>query len=469
MTAPRKKAAPDERTLPHSLDAEKSVLGAVLIHNDVMEEVCSILHPADFYRDAHGRIYKAMRVLQDRKVDIDFLTMREELIRAGDLEDVGGPSYIASLTDGVPRSINAKHYAGIVREKALLRSIIYAANRTLTSAYNAEQPAAAVLVDADRALLDLHTTGGKHARTASLAATRGETFKRIEYRYEHRGELLGITTGFPSIDELTLGWQAGDLIIVAARPSVGKTAFKLNSMIGSAQQGTRWADFSLEMRRAQLEDRILAILSGVDAQRIRSGHLGSTDLAKLGEAINATAALPITIDDRSGLTAIEIRQTCRRIKAESGLDAVAVDYVQLVRGCLDARNPTRNDEVTDIVNRLKDLADELAIPILLLSQLSRKGKYATDPRPQLEELRESGALEQVADTVVGLHRPKYRESGTTEAIFLKQRNGPTGTLNTTFDRDTQTITDGGEALPEPGRRQAKGKQAPEQPALPDGD
>lgn len=465
MTAKKKPApaAVDERSLPANLEAERSVLGAVLVHNDALDAVYEAVRPTDFYRDAHRRIYEAMLRLFDRKTTVDFVTVKEELARVGDLDDVGGPAYIASLVDGVPRAINAKYYAGIVREKAMLRNIITAANRVLTDAYLAEQPAAVVLADADRAFIDLTADGARHIRTATLKSTMGQTFARLEHRHEHRGELLGITTGFASLDEQTLGWQSGDLIIVAARPSVGKTAFTLNAMAASAATGARWVMFSLEMKREHLEDRILAALAGVDAQRIRSGHLGAADFSKISEAIERMANLPITIDDRSGLTAVQIRQACRRIKSESGLDAVAVDYAQLMKGCLQKRDPTRNEELTDAITRLKDMADELGVPALVLSQLARKGKYEKDPRPQLDELRDSGAIEQAADVVIGLHRPNYRESGTTEALFLKQRNGPTGTRLTTFDRDTQTFTDGGDPLPEPGRRRGQGKAAPPEP------
>lgn len=470
MTAARakKQAAPAaveilERTLPSNLEAERSVLGAIISHNDALDAVYELVRPGDFYREAHRRIYEAILRLFERKVAIDLTTLNEELTRTGEILEVGGAGYVASLTDGVPRSTNAKFYAGIVREKATLRNVIYAANKVLSEAYEAEESAAVVLSNADRAFIDLTTGGVQSARTASLASTMNETFKRLEYRHDHRGELLGLTTGFQSIDDLTLGWQRGELAIVAARPSVGKTSFTLNSMIGSAKGGAKWVKFSLEMKRQPLEDRILAMLSGVDAMRIRSGHLGAADFAKLSVAIETMAKLPITIDDRSGLSAIDFRQVCRRIKAESGLDGVAIDYVQLMRGCLNRRDPTRNEEITDAVVRIKDMADELNIVAVVLSQLARKGKYATDPRPQLEELRESGALEQHADTVVGLHRPNYRSSGTTEAIFLKQRNGPTGTCLTTFERDVQTFTDGGEPLPEPGRRGGRGRKGASAP------
>lgn len=437
-----------ERTLPHNLEAERSVLGAILSHNDALELVRDVLTADDFYRDAHRRIYRAMAGLSDNRFPIDYVTLREALVRTGELDEVGGPAYVSSLTDGVPRSTNAGHYARIVKDKATLRAVIYAANKMLTDAYEAADDPDDVLERADRELLGIKRLGS--SRLAFVREGITEMRQRLEHRVEHKGELLGIDTGYDSINAETLGWQAGDLNIIAARPSIGKTAFVLNSISGAAlTQQTRTAFFSLEMRRQQLMDRQLAMIAGVDAHRIRSGQLGTEDFKRITDAIEIQRDLPIAIDDRTGRTAIEVRTICRRMRAEHGLDLVVIDYVQLMPGCSGRRGASRNEEVTDTSHRLKDLADELNVPILLLSQLSRANDKRPDPRPKLSDLRDSGALEQDADMVAFLHRRNHREGGTTAFILEKQRNGPTGSVNLTFDRDLQRFIDGGEDPPEP--------------------
>lgn len=449
MTTRRKRVDPAERTLPHNLDAERSVLGAILVHNDAYDTAAQQLQGAHFYRDAHRRIWEAMRILIDeRKIVADFVTLREELTKRQELDEVGGPAYLSSLADGVPRATNVRYYASIVRDKAMLRDLIFAANRILTAAYEGEQEPPDLLRSADRALLAIATHGLRDGMLPLNARLRAVT-ERLEYRVAHKGELTGVDTGFDSINGETLGWQPGDLIIIGARPSIGKTAFMLNSILAAVRGHRRAAVFSLEMTRAQLEDRILAILAGIDAQRIRSGHIAGLEYPRIAEAFEVMHGLPLAIDDTSRVTMAEIRAICRRLKAEEGLDLVVVDYIQLVPGTLDRRGSTRNDEVTDIATRGKDLAKELGVPILILSQLTRANEKRPDPRPKLSDLRESGSLEQIADVVAFLHRRHHRESGTTNFIIEKQRNGPTGSCNLTFDRDTQTFTDGGVEPPEP--------------------
>lgn len=450
---PRSKAPLDDgldaRSLPHNLDAERSVLGTILINNAVMNIATQALRPDDFYRDAHRRIFTAMsRLIDEQRGVADFVTLKEELLRVGDLDEVGGPAYISALADGIPRNTNITYYASIVREKALLRGIIFAANATLVDAYAAEEPAEELLAAADRRFLDVIS----HSKTGTLVDVRdglADLSSAIEHRVSHRGELLGITTGFTSLDDLTLGWQPGDLTVVAARPSIGKTTFVLNSAVASAQQGKRVALFSLEMRRRQLEYRMLSSLSGVDLTRILTGYLGHPDYAKLAHAMELLHQLPIAINDRSGQRVEHVRAACRRLRAEKGLDLVVVDYVQLMPGSLNQKT-TRNEQVTDISRRMKDLADEVQAPVLLLSQLNRAGDKRADSRPRLADLRESGALEQDADNVLFLHRETHRAGGLTECILEKQRNGPTGAINLTLDRDIVTFRDAGkEAAPTP--------------------
>lgn len=449
MSERRRKANdPDERTLPHNLEAERSVLGAVLVHNSAYETAAGKITGEDFYRDAHKRIWNAMETLVGKKTTADFVTVKEELIRIDDLEECGGPAYIASLADGVPRATNVEYYAGIVREKSLLRALIYAANAILTDAYVAEDSGEEILRSADRKLLELQRRKNG-SRMRAVKDSAGAIFERLEWRAANRGKLVGIPTGFPQIDEMTLGWRKKDMIIVAARPSIGKTVFAMNSATAAALAGFRVGIFSYEMRREQLEDRLLSSMTGVPFYRIESGALGSKDYAAISNALETMRTLPLHIDDRAGQYVTDIRNTCRRMQNEDGLDMVVIDYVQLMPSKMANRGASRNEQITEISRSLKDLADELDVPIMVLSQLKRLDPRRPDPRPQLDDLRESGALEQDADEVNFLHRKNHKESGTTNFIREKARNGPTGTRNLTIDRDTVTFTDGGEDPPEP--------------------
>lgn len=445
------------------------MLGVVIAH-DGYEVAAEVLRGEDFYRDAHRRLWDAVgRLVNERKVAVDFLTLKEELLRVGELDEVGGPAYIAGLVDGIPRATNLRYYAGIVRDKARLRSIIYAANKALLLAYEGEETLEHILETADKAFLDIRDPNA--GRLRSLREGMSAFFERIEYRYAHRGELTGIDTGFPSLNGESLGWQRGDLNVVAARPSIGKTAFLINSMLNAARgpQAVRVAYFSLEMTEVDIYDRIVANVAGIDAMRIRSGQLGALDFEKVAQATNVIAELPIFIDERVGLTVPEIRSAARRMAAEHGVDHIVIDYGQLIGGSLDARrHANRNEEMTDIVTRLKNLAGELKVPVTMASQLSRANEKRPDPRPKLSDLRESGAIEQVAAVVAFLHRKNHREGGTTEFILAKQRNGPTGTVNLTFDRDLQTFTDGGDPIPDDPpaeRKPRKGRKTSATPSM----
>lgn len=438
-----KRQSIEDRQLPHNLEAEKAVLGAVIINNAAFEHAISLLRPAHFYRHAHGLIFAAMTtVLEERKSELDFVTLIEELTRRGELENVGGPAYVASLTDGLPHATNVRHYAGIVREKHLLRGLIQAGNEITAAAYDAKDAPVDILKAADSALLDLQRTGDRRGMVRLRAAA---IFEDIEKRVAAKGQLWGLDTGYPSINEQTMGWQPGDLIILAARPSVGKTALALNTALAAAQGGRHVAIFSLEMRQAQLEYRILSTLSGVPSMKMLTGYLSDEDYARIATALGVYDQLPIDINDRSAQTVADIRLACRRLRNEAALDLVIVDYVQLIPGTLERRGATRNEEVTDISHRLKALGAELGVPMIVLSQLNRSGDGR---RPQLSDLRESGSLEQDADLVCFLHRKNHKEGGLTNFIIEKARNGPTGTVNLTLDRDTTTFHDGGEETPQ---------------------
>jgi replicative DNA helicase len=428
-----------DRVLPHDIEAERSVLGSVLIHNSVVDHAAEVLTGAMFYRDAHRRIWKSMTALADARQGIDPITLTTELARTGDLKDVGGPAYLASLVDGLPHSANVPYYAGIVREKFLLRQLIHAGSQLVAHAYDGARTSTEILIEADRALLDAQFHG-EAGGLVEMKERASELFDDLEALVANKGQLLGLDTGFPSINDQTQGWQSGDLIIIAARPSIGKTAFVVNSAIVPARQGKHVAIFSLEMRRRQLERRMLSFLSGVPLSKIQTGYLTDSDYKGLATALGILAELPLYINDRSGLTVSNIRLACRRQRHEHGLDLVVVDYVQLIRGSLDRRAATRNEELGDISQRLKWLADELSVPVIVLSQLKRIGHS----RPSLDDLRDSGSLEQDADLVCFLHRKNHKESGITNFILEKQRNGPTGTVNLSLDRDIQLFTDAGQ-------------------------
>lgn len=432
-----------EQTLPHNLEAERSVLGVILVDNSAYEVASQVITDKSFFRDAHRRIYAAIaHLIDERQTVADFVTLREELMRRGDLDDIGGPAYISALADGVPRATNVRYYADIVRDKCTLRDLIYAANKILTDAYAAEDEALTILHRADAAMLDVQNAHVS-SRMTTLRESGTELFADFEYRVEHRGQLTGLDTGFTSINELTFGWQPGDLVIIAARPSIGKTTFVMNTAIAAAKGGKRAAIFSLEMRKRQLEYRMMSSLSGVACTRLLSGVVGQVDYPKISQAFETMSALPVSIDDRARQTVHEIRGACRRLKADAGIDLVVIDYVQLMSGTLDRKGTTRNEELTDISRRLKLLGDELGAAIIVLSQLRR---LEARRRPQLDDLRDSGAIEQDADIVAFLHRSDHRVSGATEFILAKQRNGPTGSVKLTIDRDTLTFTDAGPEL-----------------------
>lgn len=450
----RRSASPEEleRTLPHNLEAERSVLGTILVNNGIIEAVAAILKSDQFYRDVHAQIFTAMLRLTKRSVAVDGVTLNEELAREGILDGVGGPAFIGGLADGIPRSTNATHYARIIVQKAELRGLIKASNKVLAAAYDAQETPKEILSLADREFLQLRR-GYDRGRLTPLAETANERFTELEWRVANKGALRGLDTGFQSINDLTLGWRGGDVIIIAAKTSMGKSTFSINSFVHAATRPlfsdpTRYANlavFSLEMKRPQLEDRILAQLSRLSLDRIQGGFIAGPDWAILADALNTMHAMALSIDDRSRLNANDIWTSCRRHISEHGvLDGILVDYVQLLGSMGLRKAATRSEEIGDNLSSLKDLAGEFNAPVVVVSQLNRG-----EGRPKLEHLRESGALEQVADIVGLLYRRDHKVSGTTEFIMAKQRNGRTGTVNLTLDRDTTTFMDGGEPIPEP--------------------
>lgn len=430
------------RTLPHNLEAEKALLGAVLINNDLIDKLGGALKPEHFFRRAHQVLYRVMLQLATQRQAIDFVTLKDHLSRIGEMDECGGPAYIGSLTDGVPRSTNVSYYAGIVIADATRRALIQVSNRALVEAYDRTKDPKDLIAAVDREVLLLQG-GGERSRFFDGRERANRFYETLEYRANHKGQLTGIGTGFDSIDHITQGWQKGDLIIIAARPSVGKTAFVLNTAEAAAAAGKGVLLFSLEMRFEQLETRRIAHLSQVDASSILDGHLGESQYQRIAEALSLMADRPFYVDDRGGQTWEDIRATCRRVRIDRPLDLVIVDYVQLMPGSGERHRGNRTQEIDEIALNLKSLADEVSCPLILLSQLNRGGAARADNRPLLSDLRDSGALEQHADLVCFLHRKNHKEDGRTEFIIEKARNGPTGTANLSITRATQTFVDGG--------------------------
>jgi len=427
-----------ERTLPHNLEAERSVLGAVLIRNDVLNHATELIDSIDFFREAHRLIFDKMIGLSERGQAIDLITLKDELGRSGQLDAVGGAAYIASLVDGVPRALNVEHYARIIKEKSTLRSLIHSANRILSTAYEGEQEADLQLDEAERAIFEI-ADDRLRSGFVPLRDLAHQSFATIEKLQEHKGLVTGVPTGFDLLDEMTSGLQPSDLVIIAARPSMGKTSFVLNvaQHVGTKTDLTV-GFFSLEMSKEQLFMRLLTAEARIDAHRLRSGYLSDKDYGRLSHALGALAESRIFIDDSAALGVLEMRAKARRLKAEHGLHLLVIDYIQLMQA--RGRFDNRQQELASISRALKQLAKELGVPVVALSQLSRAPDSRADHRPQLSDLRESGALEQDADVVLFIYReemyePKEEAEGIAELIVGKQRNGPTGTVRLAFIKE----------------------------------
>jgi replicative DNA helicase len=431
-----------DRTLPHNLEAERSVLGAILLHNEAFNHAAEVIDSADFYRDAHRRIFDKMVKLSERGGAIDLVTLKEELGRSGELDEVGGPAYITALVDGVPRSMNVEHYARIIKEKATLRNLIFSANKILATAYEGEEDADVILDQAEHAIFAIADDKIRDG-FVSLRDLAQSSLETIEQLHARKELITGVPTGFTDLDEMTSGLQPSDLIIVAARPSMGKTSLVLNiaQHVGTRTEKTVGL-FSLEMSKEQLFLRMLTAEARIDAQRMRRGYLGERDWGRLSQAIGTLSDAKIFIDDSPSIGVLEMRAKCRRLAAEHDLDLVIIDYIQLMQG--RGRFENRTLELASISRSLKGLAKEMRVPVVVLSQLSRAPEARSQHRPQLSDLRESGALEQDADVVIFIYRedmyaeknePPADGEGVAELIIGKQRNGPTGTVKLAFIRE----------------------------------
>ena len=441
-----------DRLPPQSIEAEQSVLGAILIDRDAMIEIADFLKPEDFYRQAHGRIYAVMLDLSERREPIDIVTVSEALERTGDLEAVGGRSYLGTLSNSTPTAVHAGQYARIVERKSLLRNLIGAAGKIADIGY--EDPAE-IQEAIDRAESELFAVSQRRigAGFSPLKSLLHDAYDRLDYLHAHRGEISGVRTGFGDLDTLTTGLQKSDLVILAARPSVGKTSFALNIAEHAAVTDRKSVGiFSLEMSKEQLVLRLLSSVSNIDSQRLRTGFLEELDFARIAPAMNSLSEAPIFIDDTPNITTMELRTKARRLQAEVGVDLIIVDYLQLMQSSTTTRDANRVQEVSEISRGLKALARELKVPVIALSQLSRQPEMRESKEPRLSDLRESGSIEQDADLVMFLWREKERGSDDQqtdgEVVKLKlskHRNGPTGEIDLWFKKaQTRFVSYAGE-------------------------
>ena len=438
-----------ERPLPHNLDAERSVLGAILLDNHVLNVAIEKLKPEDFFLEQHRRVFQQMIALGEAQHAIDLVTLTDELHRHGELEAAGGAAYLAQLVDGVPRITNLEHYARIVKEKALLRSLIHSTHAIQQQALEADEDADVIL---DRAESTIFQLAEERVRAGFIGVKElvRENFDRLARIFTEGKRITGLPTGYQQLDNITSGLQPSELLILAARPSMGKTALALNIAENLAlRSGDPVAIFSLEMSKESLLLRLLASHARIDAHKFRTGHLAREDWGKMTDSLGRLAEAPLWIDDSGSVTVVEMGAKTRRLKRDKGLSLVIVDYLQLVAA--RGRFSNRNEEVTSITRGLKGLAKELKVPVLVLSQLTRAPERE-ERRPQLADLRESGSIEQDADVVLFIYRPNIykpdetpEERAKAEIIIAKQRNGPTDRINFVF---LNTFTRFEEAAPE---------------------
>jgi replicative DNA helicase len=435
-----------ERPLPHSAEAERAILGAVILDNAVVNQAIELLRPEDFYTRAHQFVFRAMIGLSERGSEINPILLGEELRREGVLEQTGGIAFISELTYGLPHFANVAAYAKVVKDKSLMRQLVKVANKITSEALEEEDEAQVVLDHAEQmifALADERTRQGfSHVKPVA-----DQILEKVQEMAGRPVMLTGLTTGFNDLDQKTSGLQPSDLIIIAARPSMGKTAFCLNIAQNAAiKAGAVVGVFSLEMSKESLVMRMLCSEARVDAHRFRSGYLSRDEWARLAGSLGSLSDAKIFVDDTPGISVLEMRAKARRLAAEQRrLDLIIVDYLQLMSGS-NRRVESRQQEVSQISRELKGLAKELNVPLIALSQLSRAAETRTDHRPQLSDLRESGAIEQDADVVGFIYREEYynqteENANKAEIIIAKQRNGPTGTVELAFIKEFTRFED----------------------------
>ncbi len=422
---------------PQNLEAEQSILGSVLLENSAINSVLEVMSKDDFYSEAHRKIFNVMVELSEKNEPVDIITLSNALKDRKLLDSIGGTAYLASLVDNVPSAANVANYARIAKEKAILRGLIASATDIITSCYETGTDVDQVLDQAENSIFEIAENKVRPSFHPIREIVK-ESFRSIEGLYARKELITGVPTGFEKIDDLTSGLQQSDLIIIAGRPSMGKTAFALNiAQFAALEAQTPVAVFSLEMSKEQLVFRLLASEAKVDSQRLRKGFLGETDWPKLTAAAGRLSEAPLFIDDTPAITVLEMKAKSRRLKADAGLGLIVVDYIQLMRG--GNYRESREQEISEISRSLKALAKELKVPVIALSQLNRKVEDRTNRRPQMADLRESGAIEQDADVIAFIYRDEVYnksednpEKGTAEIIIGKQRNGPTGTVKLAF-------------------------------------
>ena len=435
-----------DRVPPQNIEAEQSVLGAILIEQSAIAKISDILQPEDFYREAHKLVYRSAMTLFERGEAIDFITVIDMLRREEALERAGGISYITSLANGVPTAANIVFHAKIVQEKSLLRRLIHAATDIAAMGYAETEEVERVLDHAEQKILEVATRkiGQDFAPIKEIIFS---TLDKIDEMHKAKGGITGLSTGFTNLDKLTGGFQRSDLILIAARPSMGKTAFVLNVAQHMATRDKKSvAIFSLEMPREQLAMRMMCAEGLIDSQHFRTGAMSNDEWKNLVDAADRLSASPMFIDDTAGVNAVELRNKARRISKDHGLDCIIIDYLQLMDGGAHSRIDNRQQQISDISRSLKALARELKVPVIALSQLSRGPESRTSRKPMLSDLRESGSLEQDADMVAFLYRedyynPETEKKNLTEQIIAKNRNGPTETVELYFHKNFTRFTD----------------------------
>ncbi|WP_102335228.1 replicative DNA helicase [Salimicrobium jeotgali] len=434
-----------DRTPPHNIEAEQAVLGAVFLEPSAMTTAAEHLLPEDFYRASHQRIFEVMLGLSDRGEPIDLVTVTTALSNNRTLEEIGGVSYLSDIANSVPTAANISYYTDIVSEKSTLRQLIRTATEIVTNGYAEEDDIEDVLNQAEKEILDVSQRKNSQA-FKNIKDVLIDVYDNIEQLHQSDGNITGIPTGYRDLDTITSGFQRNDLIIIAARPSMGKTAFALNiAQNVGGQTGENVAIFSLEMGADQLVSRMLCAEGNIDAQRLRTGKMESDDWNKLTMAMGSLSNAGIYIDDTPGVRVNEIRSKCRRLKQEHGIGMILIDYLQLIQGSGNSRE-NRQQEVSEISRSLKGLARELNVPLIALSQLSRGVESRQDKRPMMSDLRESGSIEQDADIVGFLYRDDYYDQESEnqniiEIIIAKQRNGPVGNVELAFVKEYNKFVD----------------------------
>lgn len=435
-----------DRVPPQNVEAEQSVLGALMIEREAISKVSEFLKAADFYREAHRVIFDTIQQLNARNDAVDMITITENLRKDNKLEAAGGISYVASLANSVPTAANVVYHARIVEEKALLRNLINSATEIAGMGYQANEEVDMILDKAEKMILDVSNrkVGQEFSPISKIVL---DAFTKIEQLYASKGGLTGLSSGFKDLDRLTAGLQPSDLILIAARPSMGKTAFVLNIAQSVAIRDKQpVAFFSLEMSKEQLVQRMLCAEAMIDASRLRIGQLEDKDWTSLIRAADRLSAAPIYIDDTAGINVVELRAKARRLQIEHGLKLIIIDYLQLMQGSSGGKSENRQQEISEISRFLKSLARELGVPVIALSQLSRGVESRTIKKPMLSDLRESGSLEQDADIVAFLYRDDYynpdsERKNITEIIIAKHRNGPVDSVELFFHKQFTKFSD----------------------------